>query len=166
MSDEKMQEFTLRIANANKTRLCVILYDMFEEYLKEAIEASEVRDARGKVSCEYKSAFHLGIRRARNVLSELIDSVNRRYEIGENLYQIYRFVERTLIRADVCEEGSDLDCLINIIDKLRNSYDEISSLDQSAPIMNRAGAIYTGMTYNRGNVYDQASIEYTNGYLA
>lgn len=166
MSNEKKQEFTLRISNANKTGLCVILYDMFIEYICEAMEAAEVKDNRGKVSCEYRTSYHTSVRRARNVLSELIDSVNRGYDIGENLYQIYRFVERELIKADIRETGENLDEVNDIMTKLRDSYDEISAQDKSEPVMSKASTVYAGMTYGRNNITESSNVEYNRGFLA
>lgn len=166
MSNEKKQEFTLRISNANKTSLCVILYDMFDVYIDEAMEAAEIKDNRGKVSCDYRSAYHTDIRRARNVLSELIDSVNRGYGIGENLYQIYRFVERELIKADIRETGEGLDEVKDIMIKLRDSYDEICKQDESGSVMSGASTVYAGMTYGRNDISESANIEYNRGFLA
>ena len=39
MTDEKKQQFLLRISQANKTEMIVILYEMFLIYLKDAEEA-------------------------------------------------------------------------------------------------------------------------------
>ena len=38
MTQEKKQEFTLKISQANKTQLITILYEMVIEYLNDAID--------------------------------------------------------------------------------------------------------------------------------
>ncbi len=63
MTSEKKQEFTLRISQANKTELVVILYDMFQAYLEDAEHAEG-------------EEFHNAISHARAVLNELIESLD------------------------------------------------------------------------------------------
>ena len=55
MTDQRKKEFSLRITQANKTELIVILYEMYLDYLGEAENA--VQD---------KRAFREAIRKARN----------------------------------------------------------------------------------------------------
>ena len=44
MTNEKKQEFTLRVSQANKTEMLVIIYDIFLEYLEDAKKAKEKDD--------------------------------------------------------------------------------------------------------------------------
>ena len=92
MTDEAKQEFTRRITTANKSELVVILFDMFERYAEDAIMFSD----EGK-----KDAMAAETGRARNVVLELINSLDRQYDISNNLYSIYRYVDRLLIDASV-----------------------------------------------------------------
>ena len=40
MTDEKKQQYTLKISQASRTQLVVILYEMTLDYLKEAVMPS------------------------------------------------------------------------------------------------------------------------------
>ena len=40
MTDEKKQQYTLKISQASRTQLVVILYEMTLDYLKEAEDAA------------------------------------------------------------------------------------------------------------------------------
>ena len=104
MTNEQKRDFTLRISQANKSALVVILYDIFLAYAKEAEEASPA-----------ESAFHIAIANARGALSELIDSLRMEYDIAQSTYQLYRFVERELIRADIKRSTEPVPPVINSV---------------------------------------------------
>lgn len=62
MTKELKQEYTLKITQANKSELIVILYEMLLLYLEEAEQGHEKED---------KAGFRDGIRKARGCLKEL-----------------------------------------------------------------------------------------------
>lgn len=139
MTSEKKQEFTLRITQANKSELVVILYDMFQAYLEDA-EQTEGEE------------FHSAISHARAVLNELIESLDMKYEIAKNLYQIYRYVERLLIQADVRLEKEPLKEISGHMSQLRDAYDTVSKEDASPSIMENTEVVYAGMTYGKSDL--------------
>ena len=71
MDRQLKQQFTLRITQANKTELCVILYEMFMTYCSDAICNQEQGDLK---------EFRLNIQRARGCLKELMGSLHFEYE--------------------------------------------------------------------------------------
>ena len=83
MTDEAKQEFTRRITTANKSELVVILFDMFDRYAEDAVMFFKE---------DKKDAMVAETGRARNVVLELINSLDRQYDISNNLYSIYRYV--------------------------------------------------------------------------
>lgn len=154
MTNEKKQEFTLRITQANKSELVVILYDMFQAYLEDA-EQSEGEE------------FHSAISHARAVLNELIESLDMEYEIAKNLYQIYRYVERLLIQSDVRLDKEPLKEVSGHMSQLRNAYDTVSKEDASPSIMENTDVVYAGMTYGRSNLNENnAGDASKRGFLA
>jgi len=155
MTNEQKQDFTLRISQANKSALVVILYDIFLAYAKEAEEASPA-----------ESAFHIAIANARGALSELIDSLRMEYDIAQSTYQLYRFVERELIRADIGRSADPIPAVIRIMQCLRDAYAEVAKEDASAPLMKNTDIVYAGMTYGKHDVMTGSSAAGTNrGYL-
>lgn len=139
MTSEKKQEFTLRITQANKSELVVILYDMFQAYLEDAEQAEG-------------EEFHNAISHARAVLNELIESLDMEYEIAKNLYQIYRYVERLLIQADVRLDKEPLKEVSGHISPLRDAYATVSKEDASPSIMENTEVVYAGMTYGKSDL--------------
>ncbi len=64
MDNQLKQQFTLRITQAGKTELCVILYEMFIVYCKDAIHCIDEDDVK---------SFRVNIQRARGCLKELME---------------------------------------------------------------------------------------------
>ena len=85
MTQEKKQEYTLKITQANKTQLITILYEMVIEYLNDAIDEIGI----GKKD---EADKYLGY--AQNCIDELIRSLNLRYELAKNLHAIYIFSKK------------------------------------------------------------------------
>ena len=71
MTDEKKQQYTLKISQASRTQLVVILYEMTLDYLKEAEDAAGSRD---------EAAFHTGIKRLIDCYIYEVNSVLKRYK--------------------------------------------------------------------------------------
>lgn len=154
MTDEKKKEFTLRIAEANRTQTVVILYDMFLEYMEDA----QASDNFG--------SLHKSIQNARAVLSELINSLHMEYEVARNIYMIYRYVERLLIQADVRQETIELKQCSRLMGQLREAYGEVSRQDDSPVLMQNAESVYAGMTYGKNNLMENAMHAQSRGIFA
>ena len=73
MTDELKKEFTLKITRANATELVVILYDMILVYIKEAGEFWEEKN---------KDGYLQSLRKIRNCIGELMESLNLEYEMA------------------------------------------------------------------------------------
>lgn len=157
MTDAMKQEFTCRITNANRTEMIVILCDMFDIYLTDAKSAIEDGD---------KEGFKTEIGRARAVLSELIKSLDTHYEIAANIYGIYRFIERCLIKAELRYDKTLMIPCMNMMRKLNESYEKVAKLDPSPAIMQNTETVYAGMTYGRNDISESHSMAANRGYWA
>lgn len=156
MTNDKKQEYTRRITNANISELTVILCDMFIDYCQDA-------------NCELKanniSGYKENILKARRVLSELIQSLDRSLEISGYVYELYRYVERMLIKADIRFDEECVIQSIGIIKRLNDAYREISQKDESDSLMSNAEEVYAGMTYGRYDVSSQ-TVPSNRGFFA
>ncbi len=152
MTKELKQQFTLKISQANKTGLVVILYEMMLIYLEEATLAYEKEDI---------SLFRLSVKRARACLHELMSSLNFEYAIAGNLLQLYTFADRQMIKADVRSSAKELDAVKAMMEKLHAAYEAVSRQDTSASLMANTQTVYAGLTYGRNrlteNLADQGS---------
>lgn len=152
MTRELKQQYTLRISQANKTQMVVILYEILLIYIEEARMAHEQGN---------KTAFKEGVRKSRGCIKELINSLHFEYEPARNLLQLYLYVSQELTRADIHNRTEELDHIKAVIEKLHGAYEEISKQDTSGPVMANTQTVYAGLTYGKNtlteNLADQGS---------
>lgn len=153
MTKELKQEFTLKITQANKSQLVVILYEMLLTYIEEAGNAYKKEDRNG---------FRDGIRKARGCLNELMASLHFEYEPALNLLQLYLYINRELARADIRNSEDELKHVKKIVEKLHNAYEKISEQDTSGPIMSNAQTVYAGLTYGKNTLTESLSDQGSN----
>lgn len=152
MTKELKQQFTLKISQANKTGLVVILYEMMLIYLEEAALGYEKEDT---------ALFRLSIKRARACLHELMSSLHFEYAISGNLLQLYTYADRQMTKADIRNSVKELDVVKTMMEKLHSAYEAVSAQDTSAPLMANTQTVYAGLTYGKNqlteNLADQGS---------
>lgn len=155
MTDDKKKEYTRRISQANPTQLLVILYDMYAAYMDDAIEAGK----------DDRPSMREGIKKARLCLNQLIGTLDMDYEISTNLLQIYLYVTKQMALADVKGDAELLLECKKLIGMLRESYDAISSQDTSGPVMENSQTVYAGLTYGKGALSENSSLDGNRGFL-
>lgn len=138
MTKEAKQQFTFRITQANPTEMIVILYEMTLMFLEEAKLAGQEQDF---------GAYKEGIRKTRNCINELIQSLHMEYELAGNLYKLYMFCIRRLAYAEVRKEVKVLAEIEMVIAKLKDAYAQIAPSNPAAPVMSNAQTVYSGLTY-------------------
>lgn len=150
MTRELKQQYTLKITQANKTQLIVILYEMLLLYIEEAKKAHEEEDRAG---------FREGIRKARGCLKELMASLHFEYEPAMNLLQLYLYSNRELARADIRNSVEELDHVEMIMTKLHEAYETVSQQDQSEPVMENTQTVVAGLTYGRNDLTESLTTQ-------
>ena len=140
MTTEKKQMFTRRITQANKTQLTVIVYEMLSAYLEDARAAHDAGQTEELVQ---------NIDLARACIGQLRSSLDFQYELAGNLVSLYCYADRELARDMFSLKVDNLDTIEMIFTKLRDAYQQISSQDQSGPLMENIQSVYAGLTYGR-----------------
>lgn len=148
MTKELKQQYTLKITQANKTQLVVILYEMFLIYIQEARQAHEKGDRAG---------FREGIRKSRGCLKELMASLHFEYEPAMHLLKLYLYVNRELARADIRNRTEELDHVEMVMTKLHKAYEKLGEQDTSGPVMENTQTVYAGLTYGKHNLTENLS---------
>ncbi len=141
MTKEKKQEFTLRISQANRTEMMVILYDILLVYLQDALQAKKD---------EGFTEFFAAIANGRNCLNELMDSVHIEQAPAAGFFQIYSFLDLQLARTLSSGSTKEIHDVVEIIEKMQKTYLEVSKQDQSSSVMGNAENVYAGLTYGKG----------------
>ena len=148
MTNEKVKDFTFRVAGANKTEMIVILYDIAVTYAKDAIAAIEHND---------RPLFREEVGKIRNTIKELMNSVNTSTDLGVTLLRLYIFCSGELTKGFIDYDKDAIYHVMSIIMKLRESYAEISKKDTSGPVMSNTEKVYAGFTYNKNCVPEPAT---------
>ena len=157
MSNVKKQEYTLKITQANKTQLIVILYEMALTYMDEAKEAYEKND---------RKEFRKAISRTRGCINELMASLRFEYELAIRILELYMFVNKELARSEVRMRFEHVDNARKIITELLTAYRGLSQKDDSLPVMENAQIVYSGLTYDRKSLLDSLSHSTNRGFRA
>lgn len=155
MTDEAKKNFTMRITQANKSGLIVILYEMYLEYLEDAIKAGDNRQE-----------FREGIRKARGCINELMNSLDFEYELAYNLLQLYVYVNKEMAAAEVRKNVMPLENCRKIMRGLMEAYREVSRQDTSSPIMENTQTVYAGLTYGKGKLTESMVQQGNRGFFA
>ncbi|MGN1148523.1 MAG: flagellar protein FliS [Lachnospiraceae bacterium] len=153
MTKECKQQFTLRITQANKTELIVILYEMVLSYLEDAeiaLEKAEIAE------------FREALRKVRGCFGELIASLNLDYELAARLLSLYLFCNRELTKADIRKEKEPLAHIRSVISKLLTAYRELAEQDTSGPVMQNSQTVYAGLTYGKNSLSEDMTDQGAN----
>lgn len=146
MTDEKKKEFTLKITQANRTRIVVLTYELALTYLGEAKNAEEYED------------FVRGIQHAKCCTDQLRSVLDYSQEIALYLYRIYNYISLLLDRAIIRHNAGILDEVEQLLRKLHDAFDKIAGDDTSEPEMRNTETIYSGLTYGRAGAEENVII--------
>lgn len=153
MTREHKQQFTLRITQANKTELIVILYEIVLGYMEDA----EVALDAGNIT-EFREA----LRKVRSCFGELIASLNLDYELAARLLSLYLYCNRELIKADARKEKEPLMHIRSVVSKLLEAYRELAGQDTSGPVMQNSQTVYAGLTYGKNSLSENLADQGAN----
>ena len=137
MQDALKKEFTLRITQANRSELIVIIYEMCLAYLKDAIEGTDRAE---------------NITRARACVDELKESLNFEYELSADLLHFYIKVNKLFMQAAAGGRTEPLVEAESAMGRMRDAFVEISKEDDSKPLLHNAQEVYAGYTYGKNDV--------------
>ena len=149
MTKKEIKEFSLRIAESSKTELIVITYDIILNYIEAAQKAFEDGNPDDVV---------FNLQKAKQFVNNLSSCLDFRYSIAQELIRLYIYVNNCLLKDIVKREPQNADNIKEIVKKLRESYHEISPLDNSGKVMKNSEQVYVGYTYGRTSTLNEVVI--------
>ena len=141
MTKEAIQTYSLRVAQANQSELTVITFEIFIDYVNDAIDNINEGNTDEYVFC-------LG--KARAFLSEIMAALNYENEVSFRLIRIYEYVYRTLVALKPEPDIELLKRIKGIMKTLLAGYREVAAKDNSKGISEKSQQVYAGLTYGRG----------------
>ena len=143
MKKELIQEFSMRITQASRSELIVIMYEVILkdiEYAKEAF-------AEGDIATYEKELAHAG-----RFVNELMATLDYSIGLSYHLMSLYIFANKELTAAKVQKQPELLESIAEIFEKLLAGYQKVSEEDTSGPMMKNTQQVYAGLTYGRGTL--------------
>jgi flagellar protein FliS len=140
MKKEKLQEYTLRITQSNRTQLVVVIYEIILSYLEDARETGVQGDWEG---------FGEAVGKASAFVKELVSALDFQYEISGQLFELYLYANRCLTFARRKKDTEELKGAEIVIRGLKESFEVLAAADTSAPVMKNTQAVYEGFTYGK-----------------
>lgn len=159
MDKDKTRGYTARIAQADRSELVNIVYELFGYSMDVAEKAFDEGDRETAVK---------SLKKAQQCVCELIRSLDFHYELSYNLAALYRYVHGQVIASITRREPVNFDQVNKIMGALGYAFSEVSKQDNSGPVMQNTQQVYAGLTYGRGKldeVFMNAN-ERSRGFMA
>lgn len=150
MTKEQKQEYTLKITQANKSEIIVLIYEIALNYLEESEEALEKKES---------VAFRTATRNVQKCIGQLMESLNFDYEISNNLLELYCYANREIMKAVTKKEAEYLINAKKVIKNLLEAFREVSAQDKTEAVMSNTQTVYAGLTYGRTSLNESVQGE-------
>ncbi len=138
MTKEQMNAYKMRITQAGIGEFCVIMFEMEIQWIEEALSAHEASD---------KETFTASVAKAQAVQVELMNIMNVDNDAGYDVYSIFAFINKELIRAKLKGEPLELSRCKGMLEKLHHSFIEVAKTDSGEPLIKGSEKVYAGLTY-------------------
>lgn len=146
MTKNDIKDFSIRVSTSSKTELIVVTYDIIEKYIDTAIEAYENDDLDSVV---------FNLQKAKQFVNNLSSSLDFRYSISRELMSLYIYVNNCLMKDIVKRKPNSADIIKQVIGGLRESFREVSTLDNSGKAMKNTEQVYVGYTYGKTSTLNE-----------
>jgi len=136
-----------RIANANEAELVAILFEGLIDTLEDSIDFLRVGANKKLNSC---------IQRAREILAELLSTLQGDSEISNNLRSIYFYLNQLITEAENKKDTEKLQLAIKVVTPIYEGWKELGESEgsQAVAASSEAPKIVAGMTYGKGQLND------------
>ncbi|MCR5107133.1 MAG: flagellar protein FliS [Lachnospiraceae bacterium] len=155
MTKELIQEYTLKITQANRSRIIVIVYDMTEQYIKDALEAFDHGDL---------LTFRDNCRYAGKCVGDLLEALDFDYELAFPLMRLYVYISKEISMSSIKNDTEGLLVARGLLLSLRDSFEEMAKQDKSEPVMGNTESVYAGLTYGKNSLNESINGSGNRGF--
>ncbi|MGM0607899.1 MAG: flagellar export chaperone FliS [Candidatus Muiribacteriota bacterium] len=126
-----------QIATASEGQLILMLYDGALRFLSQASSAVEEKDT---------EKSHNLITKSRKIVLELMFSLDmdKGGEISQNLYNLYFFINKQLIQANLKKDKDIINECYQLLKELRDTWKQVIEKDRKEKIEKNDGNLGTG----------------------
>lgn len=154
MTDEQMNVYKMRIAQAGIAEMTVVMLEMEMQWIDEALEAYGVQDMDTFIVC---------VEKAQAVQVELMNVMNMENPTAAEVYSVFAFINKQLILAKIKRTPLDIERCKKMLEKYHASFQAIVKTDHSGKVMEQSEKVYAGLTYGTGGLVENSmgGTEYT-----
>lgn len=150
MTDEQKKEYTLKISQANRSEIIVLIFEMADIYLSEAIKSVDAGNEKLlKASCDHASAC----------IEHLLDALDFSYKLAFPLMRVYMYCNKEVILAGVKRDPEGLITVRRLLIKLKEAFEEVARKDDSKSVMQNSQTVYAGLTYGKKSLNENLEDE-------
>lgn len=150
MKKELIQDYAMRITQASRTELIVIMYEII---------LSDIQSAREAFASEDMVTYDKELSHAGRFVNELMAALDYSIGLSYHLMSLYIYVNKELTTAKTKRQPELLTGVEKVVEKLLAGYQKVSEEDTSGPVMKNTQQVYAGLTYGRGTLNEM----YVNG---
>lgn len=114
------------VQTSNPAQLVIMLYDGAIRFVKTAIDGLTQKD-------NEKTSLNLG--KAQTIISELMSTLDRSYDISKSLYSLYEYTNYLLVEANIRKDVTKAEEAVGYLTDLRETWLQASKIaaGQEAP---------------------------------
>ncbi|MFU0827962.1 MAG: Flagellar protein FliS [Lachnoclostridium sp.] len=159
MKKDMVQAFTARVAQASRSELVVIMYEIILE---------DIKSARSNYEEDRLNQYVKDLKHGQRILNELMATLDYRYALSAQLMSLYIFINKSLVTAMMQKKVELLKDIEEILMTLKKGFEGICKEDMSGPVMQNTQQVYAGLTYGKGilNEVNLNANEQSRGYKA
>lgn len=141
MTRDAVQTYSLRVTQANQSELTVITFEIFLDYINDAVNCFEM----GSIN-EYETY----LKKARACLTEMMAALNFENGVSFNIIKIYEYVYGVLVTLSKHADMEMLSRVRNMMKMLLEAFQKVAAKDKSSGVMENTQQLYAGLTYGKG----------------
>lgn len=145
MTKSEINGYAMRVSQASKSELIVIMYEVAIKYIDDGLEA---------ISQNNVDEFRQNIKKAKSFVNELASVLDLKYPVSANLLSLYTYMNNVMVKADITLRTDDLIRIKGMLQKLHAAFVEVSRQDNTRPLMSNVQQVYSGLTYSRNSLND------------
>ena len=136
-----------RIANANGAELVSIVYEGLIDSLNDGIDFLSINE---------EDRFIKSIEKSREILAELLSTLEGDTEIANNLRSLYFYINELITDASIDKDGEKLELAIKIITPVYEGWKELGTKEGGRDLEDtpQGPQIVAGITYGKGQLND------------
>lgn len=110
------------VQTSSPMQLVVMLYDGAIRFIKGAIQGAAENDY---------SKINVNLGKAQTIISELMSTLDFKYDISQNLYSLYEYTNFLLVEANIQKSSDKMNEALGYLVELRETWIEVNKLAPS-----------------------------------